>query len=301
MTKAKAKQVIEQLKNLEEKLYVLSCGDAETILSRVSDETVNATITSPPYFRRKDYATVGQIGAEPTLEAYIQRIKALLGELYRVTVKDGACFLVIGDTYDHRALALVPQRVALSALEIGWIVRNEIIWSKLDPSPDGARNRWRESHETIFFLTKSRSAYKFRADRIRVPYSKKTLKRWGKGQMYDGPKATRVAGPRGQRVPKGKKFILNPRGCIPKDVICMATACNHNKHYASFPEPLVEQFLLAVTDPKDIVLDPFAGTSTTGVAAVRNARFFWGIDINPKYIEISAKRLRDACSDNSYL
>lgn len=114
---------------------------------------------------------------------------------------------------------MIPHRLALAALEIGWIIRNELIWSKLDPPPDSAANRWRESHENVLFLTKSRSGYKSRMDRIRVPYNHTTIKRWGKGQIYNGPKAKKEAGPIGQRIQKGKKFKLNPLGAIPKDVI----------------------------------------------------------------------------------
>ncbi len=283
----------------KKKKYKLFCGDATEILAQLPASSVNATITSPPYYKHKDYSSKSQIGQESSIELYIQKLKQILHEIYRVTAKDGSCFLVIGDTYKNRSLLLVPHRLALAALEADWIIRNELIWSKLDPAPDSAANRWRESHEHVFFLTKSRSGYKNKMDRLRVPYSEKTVKRWGKGQIYGGPKAKQTAGPKGQRISKGKKFKLNPLGVIPKDVICTATACNHSKHYASFPELLIEQFLFAATDPKDIVLDPFAGTSTTGVVAIRNGRLFWGIDVNPEYIRISEKRLRDVCLSNS--
>jgi len=299
MAKLRAKLISNYMKHLEEHSYLLSWGEAATVLPQVPDGTVNATITSPPYFRRKDYSADGQIGKEHTVEAYIKRLREILSEVYRVTASDGSCFLVVGDTYHDRSLLLVPQRLALCALELGWTIRNNIIWSKLDPPPDSARNRWRESHESIFFLTKRRSGYKFRVDRIRVPYSKTTLRRWGKGQAYGGPKATRIAGPKGQRVKRGKKFALNPLGGLPKDVICTPTASTHHRHYASFPESLVEQFLLATTDEKDIVLDPFTGTSTTGIVAIRNGRYFWGIDVNQEYIKISEHRLRDARPNNS--
>ena len=164
--------------------YKLFCGDATEILATMTSFSVSSTITSPPYYKRKDYSVKGQIGQESTVDIYIQKLKNILCEIYRITKNDGSCFVVIADTYENRSLLLVPHRIALVASETGWIIRNDLIWSKLDPPPDSAKNRWRESHEHILFLTKSRSEYKCRMDRIRVPYSETTVKRWGQRQIY---------------------------------------------------------------------------------------------------------------------
>src|SRR5439155_11837721 len=85
----------------------------------------------------------------------------------------------IGDTYLKQKLLLVPHRIALAADEVGWTVRNDLIWSKLDPPPESPRNRWRSSHEHILFLSKQRGNYTFNADAIRVAYADATIKRWG--------------------------------------------------------------------------------------------------------------------------
>lgn len=163
---------------------------------------------------------------------------------------------------------------------------------KPDAAPDGAGDRWRFSHEHVLFLTKAARGYKFRADAIRVPYSPQTVRRWSAGQRYGGGKAGDEAGPRGQRFKRGKTFRLNDKGTLPTDVIGCATARSRLDHFATFPLELVEKFVLATTDPGDLVFDPFAGTATTGVAALRNGRRFAGIELNPAYAGIARDRLR---------
>ena len=76
---------------------------------------------------------------------------------------------MVGDTYEKQKLLLVPHRIALAAAELGWTVRNDLIWNKTDPPPESPRNRWRSGHEHILFLTRQSGGYKFSADAIRVP------------------------------------------------------------------------------------------------------------------------------------
>lgn len=111
------------------------CGDAKRVLSTLPDDIVDLTVTSPPYFLHRDYGVDGQLGREATLQDYVKDIRGILEELLRVTAKTGACFFVVGDTYQKQRLLLVPHRIALAAVELGWTVRNDLIWSKLDP-PD---------------------------------------------------------------------------------------------------------------------------------------------------------------------
>src|SRR6266851_6086287 len=132
-------------------------GDATLVLEALPSEIVDLTVTSPPYFRHRDYGVAGQLGRETTVDEYVTKIRAVLEELLRVTAKSGACFFVIGDTYRNQKLLLVPHRIALVADEVGWFVRNDLIWSKLDPPPESPRNRWRSGHEHVLFLTKQRT------------------------------------------------------------------------------------------------------------------------------------------------
>ncbi|MGA2498385.1 MAG: site-specific DNA-methyltransferase [Tepidisphaeraceae bacterium] len=267
-------------------------GSAAAKLAEISEDFVQTTVTSPPYYRQKDYHAKGQIGWEPSVEMYVEKLTTIFNELWRVTAASGSCFFIVGDTYVNKSLQLVPQRLALAACEVGWTLRNDLIWAKSDAAPDGAADRWRFAHEHVLFLTKSPRGYKFNADVIRVPYSPVTLRRWSAGQEYGGNKAKDEAGPQGQRFKRGKRFKLNDKGTIPRDVIESATARSRLDHFATFPLELVEQFILATSDPGDLVLDPFAGTATTGAAAIRNGRRFVGIELNSDYAKMARNRLK---------
>jgi DNA modification methylase len=272
-------------------LHRIVCGDAKKVLSGLPEESVDLIVTSPPYFRHKDYGVNGQIGVEKTVEDYIAKIRGVLEELLRVTATTGACFIVVGDTYFNQKLLLVPHRIALAADEIGWTVRNDLIWSKLDPPPESPRNRWRSSHEHIVFLTKRPTKYKFDVDAIRVPYSDSTLKRWGNGQVYGGPKSEGRKNENDSRMRHGKKFTLNPKGCIPTDVWSLPSGDSSDRHYATYPERLVRPIILACTDPGDLVLDPFVGSGTTCRVSKAEGRRCIGIELNPEYARMAAKAI----------
>jgi len=269
-------------------------GSCRSLLTKIPDGVVQTTITSPPYYRQKDYGCKGQLGWEPTVERYIKKLNAVLDQVLRATAPSGSCFVVIGDSFAGKSLQLVPHRLALAAAASGWTVRNDLIWAKSDAAPDGATDRWRFAHEHILFLTKKSRAYKFNADDIRVPHSPVTKRRWGDGQEYGGPKAKPDAGPAGQRFKRGKTFRLNERGALPRDVLEFATARSRLDHFATFPESLIEKLLLATTDRGDLVLDPFAGTATAGVVALQHGRRFLGIELCRRYTKLARQRLSSA-------
>lgn len=267
------------------------CGDAKDVLGALPADGVNLTVTSPPYFRHRDYGVSGQLGREATVGDYIKNIRAVLEELLRVTAKTGACFFVVGDTYEKQRLLLVPHRLALLADEIGWTVRNDLIWSKLDPPPESPRNRWRSAHEHILFLTKRAGKYTFHADAIRVPYADATKKRWGSGQVYGGPKSEERPDHNCSRVRHGKKFKLHPKGCLPTDVWALPAGDSSAYHYATFPDRLVRPIILACSNAGDLVLDPFAGTGTTCRVAAELGRRSIGIELNPTYAGMARRSL----------
>lgn len=273
------------------------CGDSLAVLRGIGDESCQLCITSPPYYRQKDYGHARQHGHEHAVDEYVAGMRAVLRELRRITKKQGACFVVIGDTFQpcgRGSLLLVPHRVLLAASEEGWVVRNDIIWSKSDPAPDGARNRWRTSHEHIFFLVKNAKDYTFNDLEVRVPYAEGTLKRWGKGQKYGGEKSRRRTNRGDVRLKHGKTFSLHPVGCLPSDVWVHHSSQSRAQHYATFPSGLIEPMILACSHPGDIVCDPFCGTGTTGAVAVRLRRRFLGIELNPTYADYARTSVGEA-------
>lgn len=264
----------------------------------INDGHIDLTVTSPPYFQQKDYGNDLQLGWEPTLAQYLEKLSFLFQELFRVTADHGSAFVVVGDTYEQGSMQLVPQRLACIAQECGWLIRNDLIWAKSDAAPGRAPRRWRFTHEHILFMVKSLGAYVFHEDVIRQPYSDATLKRWANGQKYGGPKSlasvptsNKKAKSRGNRFNKGKSFTLNPSGTLPADVITRAAGRTALRHYATFPPALIETFVLAASNANAMVFDPFCGSGTTGEVAIRNGRRFLGIEISDQYVEIARDRL----------
>jgi site-specific DNA-methyltransferase (adenine-specific) len=270
------------------------CGDAAEVLQTLPDGCAALTVTSPPYYLHRDYGVAGQIGRESSLADYLDRLGDVLRQLLRVTDDAGCCFVVVGDTYRDRRLLLVPHRLALLADDLGWTVRNDIIWSKSDPAPESPRNRWRSGHEHILFLTRRPGGYRFDADAVRVPYSAATLRRWGAGQAYGGPKSRERRSDGDSRMRDGQIFQLNPKGCLPTDVWRLPSSNTSARHYAAFPEELVRPIVEACSRPGDLVLDPFAGSGTVGAAAVRLGRRFLGIELNAEYASLAEASCRRA-------
>jgi site-specific DNA-methyltransferase (adenine-specific) len=267
-------------------------GDVKAALKTIADQTVNLTVTSPPYYQHRDYGVKGQIGREKTVDGYLRRIRQVLSEIFRVTADTGSCFFVIGDTYRNKKLLLVPHRIAILADDIGWTVRNDLIWSKLDPPPESPQSRWRAAHEHILFLTRRAGNYTFNADAIRVPYAEATLKRWGNGQVYGGPKSQGRSNDSDSRMRHGQTFQLNPKGCIPTDVWSLPAGDSSIRHYATFPERLIRPIIAACSVPGDLVLDPFAGSGTTCRIAAELGRSCVGIELNPEYAKLADASLK---------
>jgi site-specific DNA-methyltransferase (adenine-specific) len=270
------------------------CGDAIKALASLPSDSVDLVVTSPPYFGHRDYGVKGQIGIESRLDAYLKKIRAALVQLLRVSKGPGSCFIVIGDTYRNKRLLLVPHRIALLAADVGWIVRNDVIWHKLDPPPESPHNRWRSGHEHILFLTKQPSGYRFEADAIRVPYAASTIKRWGNGQSYGGPKSQGRRNGNDSRMRHGKSFVLHPKGCVPTDVWSMPSGDSSVSHYATFPDRLITPIMEACSQVGDLVLDPFVGTGTTCRVAVELKRRAIGIELNPEYARIARAAIKEA-------
>ena len=115
---------------------------------------------------------------------------------------------------------------------------NDLIWHKKDPAPESPRDRWRSGHEHVFFLTKRPKGYRFDADAIRVPHASATMRCWGGGQVYDGPKSRDRGSELDSRMRHGKSFRLNPKGCLPIDVRSSAPRQYHRatlRHLSRIP------------------------------------------------------------------
>ena len=153
--------------------YNFILGDCLSVLKNMDDESVNCIITSPPYWGMRAYDNEEdghEIGNEKMFEEYVSNLTAVFNEAKRVLKKDGSFWLNLGDRYVNKALLGMPWRVAISLMDNGWIMRNDVIWHQLKGT-QSAKDRLRDSYEHVFHFVKSKKYY-YDADAIRIKPSK---------------------------------------------------------------------------------------------------------------------------------
>lgn len=262
---------------------VLICGDASAGLDLLADETVQTVVTSPPYWSLRDYEVGEQLGRDDTLDTYLARLVRTFDKMKRVLRNDGTVWLNVGDVYTSgsrryrapdrknrvRAMSVrpptpkglkakdligVPWRIAFLLQEAGWWLRSEIIWNKPNAQPESVRDRPTKSHETVFLFSKSQSYY-YNVDAVR--------------------------GPNGRRLRTVWDIPTSPRRCS-KDV----------DHPAVMPMSLARRCIEITSHEHGVVLDPFAGSGTTLVAAQQLGRRWIGIELKPEFIDLAEQRMR---------
>ena len=139
-------------------------GDVYAALKRIPSESVRLAVTSPPYWKQRDYGFEGQIGQERTPEDYIGRLATIFDLLREKMAPDGVFFLNVGDKYlpkyGKSHLLQIPYRLAREMVRRGWHLRDVIIWYKVNHMPSPARDRFTNTYEPVLVLTKSEeSAY----------------------------------------------------------------------------------------------------------------------------------------------
>jgi len=264
-------------------------GDALTVLRRLESQTVRCAITSPPYWGLRTYGIDEQIGLEETLAQFLNKLVAVFAEVRRVLKDDGTLWLNIGDGYTSgnrgyrapdkknpaRAMSVrpdtpdglkpkdllgVPWRLAFALQADGWYLRNDIVWHKPNAMPESVKDRPTRSHEYIFMLTKSEQYF------------------------YDW---------QASREPADYGGLRNRRS-----VWAVNTKPFAGAHFATFPTDLICPCIQASSKSGDFVLDPFFGSGTVGVACQEEGRRYLGIELNPEYVALAARRLQQSSGDN---
>jgi DNA modification methylase len=263
---------------------LLMCGDARELLGRLPAESVQTVVTSPPYWSLRDYDAAGQIGRDDSLSEYVESIVGAFEELKRVLRGDGTVWLNVGDAFTsgnrryrapdrkNRARAMsvrpptpdglkpkdligVPWRLAFGLQDAGWWVRSEVIWNKPNAHPESVRDRPTKAHETLFLLSKS--------------------------QNYDYDVGA-VQGPNGRRLRSVWDIPTEPLQSL-------------NGHAADHPAPmplsLARRCLMLTSSENGVVLDPYAGSGTTLLAARALGRRWVGIELNPAFVDLIEHRM----------
>jgi site-specific DNA-methyltransferase (adenine-specific) len=270
-------------------------GDAVRILPALPQQSVQAIVTSPPYYKQRDYNVTEQLGNEDTPEQYIARLVAIFAECKRVLKPNGLLWLNLGDKYLNGRLLGLPWRVALALSDAGWVLRSDVIWHKTNAMPASIKNRPTTDHEYVFMLSKTNEYY-YDADVIREPhvtFSTQSKMRGGRnhfGKAFGTPEQGKNKG--NSNLHRGRwDQAFHPLGRNKRTVWSIPLSKFPGAHFAVFPEKLVETCILASTLRGDVVLDPFCGSGTTLLVSRKQGRGFVGIDINKDYCDMSLRRL----------
>lgn len=184
----------------------------------------------------------------------------------------------------------IPWMLAFALRADGWYLRQDIIWAKPNPMPESVRDRCTKSHEYIFMLSKS-PRYYFDNEAIKEPVASNTVKRMSVGTnapRYGGKKYTETPD-KFHRTKSGNMYDYRPKR-NKRDVWTVTTKPFKGAHFATFPPDLIEPCVLAGCPVGGTVLDPFAGSGTTGMVAKQHGRDFVLIELNEEYIKLCEDR-----------
>jgi site-specific DNA-methyltransferase (adenine-specific) len=236
----------------------------------------NCCITSPPYWNLRDYGVDGQLGREQDVDEYAENMAKVSEEIRRVLRDDGTMWVNIGDTYCNGMISAAPWRLALTLERWGWLLIQDIIWHKPNAKPENVTRRCTHAHEYLFLFAKS-AAYYFDREAMREPAVYAGVKRGGSKKRYQGQACgmdSKVYDTRNRRT-----------------VWSVQTEPYKHGHQAAYPESLIEPCVLASCPVGGLVIDPFTGSGTTGVVALKHGRRFIGAELNPEWAETSRARM----------
>jgi site-specific DNA-methyltransferase (adenine-specific) len=256
----------------------------------IEDESVNLIYTSPPYFQMRNYGNGhSELGQESTVDEFIQNLANHFDDCKRALAGNGTLWVNLMDTSQEYHFQLVPEKFALAMVERGWLLHDKQIWLK-------SNAQWHDVprsipvHEYIYIFKKS-PYIKFNDTWVREYYRED-----GGGFTYGK---------------KGGNVKLRSTIDYRDGVVKVATANNtilaqecqrkgiRLTHSATFPVTLPLIAIMSCTEPGDLIVDCFAGTSTTGEGVLRvgGGRRYIGYELNLEFAMQSNVRLKKTAND----
>jgi site-specific DNA-methyltransferase (adenine-specific)/site-specific DNA-methyltransferase (cytosine-N4-specific) len=262
------------------RIYQLDCYSG---IDLIPDNSLDLIITSPPYaMQRKDsYGGINEAD-------YPDWICSIMLKCFNKLKPSGSFILNIKEHVNKGKRSLyVYESVIKLAKKINYI--EEYIWNKTNPFPTGNKKRLKDGFERCYHFSKTLN-YKFYPENVLEKSKSKWLesekKRTNKGE---------------HNTTNGSKMNMSKRVANdmvrPSNVITCSSSNLNIGHPAVFPVQIPEFFIRLMTDKNDVVLDPFMGSGTTAVAALKNNRKFIGFEVEPKYIEIANKRIESTYNE----
>lgn len=251
-------------------------GDCLEVMRGIASGSVDLTVTSPPYDNLRTY--------NDSLNDWTPaKWQAIIAELYRLTKDGGTVVWVVADATIKGSETGTSFRQALHAIDCGFRLHDTMIWNKPNILPL-THNRYEQSFEYMFVWTKNApKTWNGIKDKMNVGFGRDVS---GTRRELDG--TTKKLNGVGRKTigEFGLRF----------NVWNVETAKGKKEfdHPAPFPFALAADHVASWSNPGDVVLDPFMGSGTTGVAAIQAGRRFIGIERDADYFQICQKRISEA-------
>jgi hypothetical protein len=260
-----------------------------------------------------------QLGQESQPTHYVFHLVEVMGEIRRVLKKTGSVWVNLGDTYNSepsfqgsavgprasrsgpqspgrvprkanipkKSLMGMPWRFALAMIDAGWVLREDIIWSKPNPMPESVRDRCTRAHEYIFHFSQS-GIYFWDYSEAQEPAVTKHGTQVTGYNRNRSAESVLVKGPVHSGLVDGylTNGVRNKRS-----VWTVPVRKGYGSHYATFPMELIRPIVRMSCPPGGVVLDPFGGVGTTAIVASQEQRSSITIEIDTDYFELTKGRV----------
>lgn len=252
--------------SIEEFVDRIICSDCLKGMKKLPDNSIDLTVTSPPYDDLRKY------------NGFSWDFKGVAKELYRITKPGGVVVWVVGDKTHNGSETGTSFEQALYFKKIGFNLHDTMIYAKNNPIPQN-HNRYEQCFEYMFVLSKGRPNT---FNPIRVPTKNAgKLFNWGDRKTnMDQNQCRRHRGTELYRVADTK---------IKENIFYYSIGGGSSGHPAVFPDQLALDHILSWSNEGDIVLDPFVGSGTTARMAVASDRHYIGYEISEEYHEIAER------------
>ena len=255
------------------------------------DNSVDLIITSPPY---ADIVSYGKDISVKKTDDYVDWLLPLFKDIVRVLKPSGSFILNINDKCDNGCRStFIYDLISRNNKETDLKLYDTYIWHKKNGIPNGGKKRFRNMTEFIFHFCKDPKEMKFHMDRVLEEPNISTLPERTRGKkkrcMYDSNKQERINYYEEEIKDRSNEKIR------PDNIVRFSTAAsmrdNDIKHPAPFHKDLPLYYINLLTDEGDLVIDPFSGIGTTGIACKELNREYIGYELNKTYADFSKKRI----------
>jgi len=251
-------------------------GDCLEIMPTLEDNSIDLTVTSPPYDNLRTYNGNNSQWGEHVW-------KAVIKDLYRLTKEGGIVVWVVGDATIKGSETGTSFSQALWAKDCGFNLHDTMIWEKTGAGAVGSNLCYWQNFEYMFIFSKGKPKS------LNLIEDRKN-------------KITGIMTTSGSRNKEGlskskRKIISKPKGR--RFNIWKINQATNKNHPAPFPEQLAQDHIVSWSNEGDTVLDPFMGSGTTGVVCANLGRDFIGIELDEEYFKIAEKRIEEAITANT--